>query len=127
MKELTSKLASRFKPMIYGSQVDSAFLRLCSKFCIAKFPKYLNHLCKSVRFTSKTYREYSILFLDIKINKYDNRFRSSVYQKLTFVDFLSAFKTSFVNCIIKDFCLLYNRKHVSFTQTLDFFIRRLIS
>ena len=73
-----------FKPVIYRRFVDDAFLLFRSKEHIEKFRLYLNCQHPNIKFTSEIEENNSISFLDIKINRGNNRFLTSVYHKPTF-------------------------------------------
>ena len=73
-----------FKPVIYRRFVDDIFLLFRSKEHIEKFYLYLNCQHPNIRFTSEIEENNSISFLDIKINRHNNRFLTSVYGKPTF-------------------------------------------
>ena len=72
---------SEFKPVIYRRYVDDTFLLFHSKHHIEKFRNYLNCQHKNIRFTSEIENVNSILFLDIKISRDNNKFTTSVYRK----------------------------------------------
>ena len=73
-----------FKPVIYTRFVDDTFLLFRSKEHIEKFRLYLNCQHPNIKFTSEIEESNSISFLDIKINRDNNRFLTSVYRKPTF-------------------------------------------
>ena len=73
-----------FKPVIYRRFVDDTFLLFRSKEHIEKFRLYLNCQHPNIKFTSEIEENNSISFLDIKINRDNNRFLTSVYRKPTF-------------------------------------------
>ena len=73
-----------FKPVIHRRFVDDTFLLFRSKKHIEKFCLYLNCQHPNIKFTSEIEENNSISFLDIKINRDNNRFLSSVYRKPTF-------------------------------------------
>ena len=70
--------------MIYRRFVDDTFLLFRSKEHIEKFRLYLNCQHPNIKFTSEIEENNSISFLDIKINRDNNRFLTSVYRKPTF-------------------------------------------
>ena len=82
---------SEFKPIIHRRCVDDTFLLFRSKHHIQKSQNYLNRQRKNIKFTSETENENSILFLDIKITRYNNKFVTSVYRKPTFSGVLTDF------------------------------------
>ena len=73
-----------FKPVIYRRFVDDTFLLFRSKEHIEKFHLYLNCQHTNIKFTSEIEENNSISFLDIKINRDNTRFLTSVYCKPTF-------------------------------------------
>ena len=75
---------AEFKPVIYRRFVDNTFLLFRSKEHIEKFCLYLNCQHPNITFTSEIDDKTSISFLDIKINRDNIRFLTSVYQKPTF-------------------------------------------
>ena len=78
------KCRVEFKPVIYTRFVDDTFLLYRSKEHIGKFGLYLNCQHPNIKFTSEIEENNSISFLDIKINRDNNRFLTSVYRKPTF-------------------------------------------
>ena len=70
--------------MVYRRFVDDTFLLFRSKERIEKFRLYLNCQHPNIKFTSEIEESNSIYFLDIKINRDNNRFLTSVYRKPTF-------------------------------------------
>ena len=75
-----------FKPVIYRRFVDDTFFLFRSKNHIEKFHLHLNCQHPNIKFTPEIEDNNSICFLDIKINRYNNRFLTSVYRKPTFSD-----------------------------------------
>ena len=71
--------------------LDDAFLPLRSKQHIEKFQNYLNRQHKNIRFISEIGNENSILFIDMKITRENNKFTTSVYCKPTFNEFFTTF------------------------------------
>ena len=90
---------SEFKPVIYRTYVDNAFLLFRSKHHIKKFRNYLNCQHKNIKFISETGNENFISFLDIKITRDINKFMTSVYRKPTF----SGVFTNFGSFILKSY------------------------
>ena len=82
---------SEFKPVTYRSYVDDTFRLFRLKHHIEKFRNYLHRRHKNIRFTSKTENKNSILFLDIKISRDNNKFTTSVHCKLTFSGIFTKF------------------------------------
>ena len=73
-----------FKLVIYRRFVNDTFLLSRSKEHVEKFHLYLNCQHPNIKFTTDTEENNSISFLDIKINRDNNRFLTSVYRKPTF-------------------------------------------
>ena len=73
-----------FKPVIYRRFVDDIFLLFRSEEHIEKFCLNLNCQHPKTKFTSEIEENNSICFLDIEINRGNNRFLTSVYPKPTF-------------------------------------------
>ena len=103
---------SEFKPVIYGRYIDDKSLLFRSKHHIKKIQNYLNCQHKNIKFTSQTENENSILFLDIKITRDNNKFMTSVYRKPTF----SGVFTNFGSFIPKSYKynLLFTLLHRAF-------------
>ena len=80
-----------FKPVIYRRFIDDTFLLFRSKEHIEKFPLYLNCQHPYIKFISEIEEHNSISFLDIKINRDNNRFLTSVYHKPTFSSVITNF------------------------------------
>ena len=70
---------SEFKPTIYRRSVDDTFLLFRSEQNIEKFRNYLNRQNENIRFTSETNNETQYCLFDIKINRVNNKFITSVY------------------------------------------------
>ena len=103
---------SEFKPVIYRRYIDDTFLLFRSKHHIEKFRNYLISQHKNTRFTSEIENENPISFLDIKISRDNNKFRTSVYRKPTF----SRVSTNFGSLIPKSYKynLLFTLLHRAF-------------
>ena len=118
---------SEFKPVTYRRFVDDTFLCFYWKRHIEKFRNYLNRQHKNIRFTSETESENSMSFLDIKISRDNNKFKTSVYRKPTFSGVFTNFGSFFRSQINTTCCLRYYTGHSNFAQILNFFIRKLTS
>ena len=92
------KLASKL-PFLISRYVDDTFLPFRLKHHIGKFQNYLNRQHKNIRFTSETENEISMLFLNIKISRDNNKFTTSVYRKPT----CSGIFTNFGNLFPKSY------------------------
>ena len=73
-----------FMPVIYRRFVDDTLLLFRSKEHIEKFRLYLNYQHPNIKFISEIEENNSISFLDIKINRDNNRVLTSVHRKPTF-------------------------------------------
>ena len=73
-----------FKPVIYRRFVDDTFLLFRPKEHIENFRLYVNCQDGNIKLTSEIEENNSISFLDIKINRDNDRFLTSVYRKSTF-------------------------------------------
>ena len=115
---------SEFKPVIYGRYIDDKSLLFRSKHHIKKIQNYLNCQHKNIKFTSQTENENSILFLDIKITRDNNKFMTSVYRKPTFSGVCTKFG-SLISTSFKYNLLCYYTGHSNFSQISNVFIRKL--
>ena len=88
---------SEFKHVTYRKYVHDTFLPFSSKHHIEKYWSHLSGQHKNIKFTSETENENSILFLDIKITKDNNKFTTSVYCKPTSSKVFSNFGSSILN------------------------------
>ena len=75
---------AEFKPVIYRRFLDDIFLLFRSTEHIEKFRLYLNCQHPNITFASEIKENNSISFPDIKINRENNRFLTSVYRNPTF-------------------------------------------
>ena len=82
---------AEFKPVIYRTFVDDTFLLFRSKEHIENFHLYLDCQHPNTKFTSEIEENNSISFLNIKINKDNNRFLTSAYRKPTFSGVITNF------------------------------------
>ena len=64
---------------------------------VKKFKKYLNKQHKNISFTSEMEQNGSLSFLDIKINRKNNKFVTSVYRKSTFIGVFTNFESFISN------------------------------
>ena len=119
--------SSEFKLVIYRRYVDDTFLLFRSKHHIEKFRNYLNRQHKNIKFTSETENENSILFLDIKITRDNNKFMTSVYRKPTFSRVFNNFGSFIPNSYDAACCLRYYTGHSNFAQISNVFIKKLTS
>ena len=82
-KEWLDNCPIHFKPMRYKRYVD-IFVLFSSKEHIQLFIDYMNKQHKCLKFTSEAENDNSFSFLDIKITRHSQQFKTSVYRKLTF-------------------------------------------
>ena len=77
--------AIHFKFMIYKRYVDDTFVLFSSKEYLQLFVDYLNKQHKCLKFTSEAENHNSFWFLDIKITRHNQHFKTPVYRKPTFI------------------------------------------
>ena len=77
-----------------------SFLLFRSKDHVEKFRNYLNKQHKNIKFTPEIEQDGSMPFLDIKINRENNKFVTSVYRKPTLSGVFTNFE-SFIADIYK--------------------------
>ena len=111
--------SSEFKPVIYRRYVDDTFLLFRSKHHIEKFQNYLNHQHKKIKFTPETENENSILFLDIKITRENNKLMTSVYRKPTFSRVFTNFGSFIPKSNKNNLLFTYYTGHSNFAQTFS--------
>ena len=73
-----------FKPVIYKRYVDNIFVLFSSKEHLQLFVDYMNKQHKCLKFTSEAENDNSFSFLDIKITRHNQQFKTSVYRKPIF-------------------------------------------
>ena len=98
--------------------VDDTFLLFRSKHHIEKFRNYFNRKHKNIKFTSETEDENSILFLDIKITRNNNKFITLVYRKPTFSGVFTNFGSFIPNSY--KYNLLFTLLHRAFKLCSNF-------
>ena len=72
------------KPQFYKRYADDTFTIFKNEAECDEFFNILNSLNPALKFTSDKEESESLAFLDIKIQKSDNKFITSVYRKLSF-------------------------------------------
>ena len=82
-KEWLDNCPIHFKPVIYKS-VGDIFVLFSSKEHLQLFVDYMNKQHKCLKFTSEAENDNSFSFLDIKITRHNQQFKTSVYRKPTF-------------------------------------------
>ena len=83
-KEWLDNCPIHFKPMIHKRYVDDIFVRFSSKEHLQLFVDYKNKQHKCLKFTPEADNDNSFSFLDIKITRHKQQFKTSVYRKPTF-------------------------------------------
>ena len=82
-----SKLFNKIsKPTIYCRYIDDTFSLFHKKTEFQKFLNCLNSLYPSLKFINEIETNNSLPFLNVLVTKSNNKFITSVYQKLTFTD-----------------------------------------
>ena len=75
---------SHFRPIVYRRFVDDKYLLFGAKDHVEKFKNYLNKQHKNIKFTSEIEENGSLSFLDITVDRENNKFVTSVYCKPIF-------------------------------------------
>ena len=70
--------------MIYKRYVDDIFVLFSSKEYLQRFVDYMNKQHECLKFTSEIENGNSFSFLDIKITRHNQKFKTSVCRKPTF-------------------------------------------
>ena len=83
-REWLDNFPVHFKPMIFKRYVDDIFVLFSSKEHLQLFVDYMNKQHKCLKFTSEAENDNSFSFLDIKITRHNQQFKTSVYRKPTF-------------------------------------------
>ena len=81
----------QFKPVLYRRYVDDTFLLFNSDTHIELFLNYLNSKHPNIEFTVDKEQDRILPFLDVKVQRSDNEFVTSIYRKPTFTGLLSKF------------------------------------
>ena len=82
-KEWLDNCPIHFKPIIYKIYVDDIFVLFSSKEHLQPFVDYMNKQHKCLKFTSEAENDNSFSFLDIKITRHNQQFKTCVYRKPT--------------------------------------------
>ena len=80
-----------FKPTFYRRYVDDTFLIFKSASHIPLFLEYFNTRHKNIEFTCDNEVDYKLPFLDMCIERKDNKLLTSIYRKPTFTGLLSKY------------------------------------
>jgi len=75
---------SHFKPVMYKRYVDDVFLLFNDVSHVKMFLDYVNSKHVNIQFTSEVEVNNSLSFLDIRLERDDKTFKTSVYRKPTF-------------------------------------------
>ena len=79
--------------MICKRYVDDIFVLFSSKEHLPPFVDYMKKQHKCLKFTSAAENGNSFSFLDIKINRHNQQFKTSVYRKITFSGVLTHYES----------------------------------
>ena len=91
---------AQFKPIYYRRYVDDCFILVKSKDHITPFLDYLNSQHTCINFTCEIEADKTLPFLDIKIQRSNGSFVTSVYRKPTFTGLFTNFE-SFIPLVFK--------------------------
>ena len=91
---------------------------LLSTYRLEKFINYFNLKHKNIKFTYKKESNNSLPFLDILISRWENGFKTSIYNKATFSGVYSKFK-SFIYDQYK-IVLIFTLLFITFSIVSDF-------
>ena len=80
-----------FKPVLYRRYVDDTFLLFKSKEHVELFRSYLNSKHPNISFTCDLEENSILPFLDVKVQRSDGQFITSIYRKPTFTGLFSKF------------------------------------
>ena len=80
-----------FKPVLYRRYVDDTFLLFKSDQHVNLFLTYLNSKHPSINFTSDQEHNQILPFLDVKVQRLEDKFITSIYRKPTFTGLLSKY------------------------------------
>ena len=73
-----------FRPVFYKRYVDDTFVLFKHKNHVPLFLNYINSQHRNIKFTYETENNNSISFLDVKVERSNDGFVTSVYRKPTF-------------------------------------------
>ena len=83
-ERIFSDCPEEFKPKYYRRFVDDTFALFRNLDEAHMFLNFINSLHPNIQFTVETEQEESLSFLDITVNRTNNRFSTGVYRKSTF-------------------------------------------
>ena len=111
------KCPKQFAPIFYRRYIDDTFVLFSSSDHVKKFHHYLNSRHRNMTFTYEVEEGNKLPFLDVLINRDQDRFSTSLYRKPTFSGLYTNFN-SFISENYKKgliYCLLFRL----FTLTVD--------
>ena len=74
----------QFSPLFYNRFMDDTFTLFASEDHVKKFHKFLNTRHKNMSFTYEVEQNKCLPFLDVMVNREENKFSTSIYRKPTF-------------------------------------------
>ena len=83
-KTSLKECSSQFKEVLYRRYVDNIFVLFKSKEHLKPFVNYINAKHKHIKFTFETEDSNFFSILDVKINRKNKRFVTSIFHKATF-------------------------------------------
>ena len=83
-KERLDNCPIHFKPMIYERYVNDIFVLFSLKEHLQLFVDYMNKQHKCLKFMPEAENDNSLPYLDIKITRHNQQFKTSIYRKPTF-------------------------------------------
>ena len=126
-KKWLSDCPPEFKPLLYRRYVDDLFLLFDNEHQANSFLNYLNNKHHKIEFTFESETNNSLNFLDISINKHNQKFTTSIYRKPTFTGLGTNFFsfTPYIYKLNSIKTLIYRAYHISssylqFNQEINF-------
>ena len=83
-KKWLEECPSEFKPIIYRRYIDDTFLLFKTQENAKKFLDYLNTKHRNIKFTCEFEENNHISFLDVNLERRDDKIYTSVFRKSTF-------------------------------------------
>ena len=102
-KEWLNNCLIHFKPMIYKRHADDIFVIFSSKKHLQLFADYMNKPHKCLQYPSETENDNSFPFLDIKITRHNQQFKTFVYRNTTFSGVFTRYKNYLDQTYTKSF------------------------
>ena len=87
------------KPMICKRYIDDIFVLFSFKEHLQLFADYMNKQHKCLKFTSEAENDNSLSFLDSKIARHNQQFKTSVYRKPTLSGVVTTMKVIWIKHI----------------------------